>query len=224
MILCLIPRQEFDTIPDNASNYSYLMDFSYIFQNEEYKTKTVIEYIKKEINNQAAYDEKMEIVRQVEPRKIEEIVEEKKDLPMAHLKMESDNASIEDYYGELKADFANKYLGGGSLMSGCVQEQIMFANHPELFTAQLLCEVMKPNECLFLSGYKKYFKNSGYGYDTDYDGPETHVYKYDNQKMAKEYITAIDAQPFGSANYYEQLTKRYINRQLLKAYVGFNFK
>lgn len=64
----------------------------------------------------------MEIVRQVEPRKIEEIVEEKKDLPMAHLKMESDNASIEDYYGELKADFANKYLGGGSLMSGCVQE------------------------------------------------------------------------------------------------------
>jgi hypothetical protein len=32
-----------------------------------------------------------------------------------------DNQSIEDYYGDLKIDFANKYIGGGALMSGCVQ-------------------------------------------------------------------------------------------------------
>lgn len=49
---------------------------------------------------------------------------------MCPLKMAPDNASIEDYYGCLKADFANKYLGGGALTYGCVQEEIMFANHP----------------------------------------------------------------------------------------------
>jgi poly(ADP-ribose) glycohydrolase len=97
----------------------------------------------------------------------------------------------------LKADFANRYLGGGALGSGCVQEEIMFANHPELFTAQLLCEVMKPNECIFLSGFKKYFSNSGYGFSTSFRGFETHKYAYDAKGMAREYITAIDAQPFG---------------------------
>jgi hypothetical protein len=45
---------------------------------------------------------------------------------------------------ETNTDFRyNKFLGGGALLSGCVQEEIMFTNHPELFTSQLLCEVMK---------------------------------------------------------------------------------
>jgi hypothetical protein len=78
-------------------------------------------------------------------------------------------------------------------MTGCVQEEIMFTNHPELFTAQLLCEVMKPNECIFLSGYKKYFSNTGYGYSAAFDKAEEHIYDYDENGMAREYITAIDA-------------------------------
>ena len=64
---------------------------------------------------------------------------------MCKLTIDKNDASIEDYYGHLKADFANKFLGGGALLSGCVQEEIMFTNHPELFTSQLLCEVMKQN-------------------------------------------------------------------------------
>ncbi len=30
----------------------------------------------------------------------------------------------------IKVDFANKYIGGGALTKGLVQEEIMFANHP----------------------------------------------------------------------------------------------
>lgn len=55
-------------------------------------------------------------------------------------------------------------------MSGCVQEEIMFANHPELYTTQLLFEYMKPNEAIILTGFQKYFKNLGYGSSTEYDG------------------------------------------------------
>lgn len=30
--------------------------------------------------------------------------------------------SIEEFYGILKVDFANRYIGGGALGYGCVQE------------------------------------------------------------------------------------------------------
>jgi poly(ADP-ribose) glycohydrolase len=82
---------------------------------------------------------------------------------------------------------------------------------------------MKPNECIFLSGYKKYFKNDGYGWTATYGGPDTHQYKYDEKKQAVEYITAIDAVPFGRYNETEQFRKAGIDRELLKAYCGFSF-
>lgn len=54
----------------------------------------------------------------------------------------SDTESIEDFTGNVKVDFANKFIGGGALVHGCVQEEIMFATHPELFISVLFCEVM----------------------------------------------------------------------------------
>lgn len=53
--------------------------------------------------------------------------------------MTDDNQSIEDFYGTIKADFANKFIGGGSLTTGCVQEEIMFGNHPELYISMTFC-------------------------------------------------------------------------------------
>jgi len=137
---------------------------------------TVIEYLKKEIDNVKSYSEEFVIKRSCEEKSLEQIIQENKNKPMAKLSFQDENSSIEHHYGCLKADFANKFLGGGALMTGCVQEEIMFANHPELFTTQLLCEVMKPNESIFLLGFKKYFSNSGYGYTAAYDGLETHDY------------------------------------------------
>jgi hypothetical protein len=40
------------------------------------------------------------------------------------------HASIEEFTGLAKVDFANKFIGGGALHDGCVQEEIMFTNHP----------------------------------------------------------------------------------------------
>ncbi len=36
--------------------------------------------------------------------------------------IQSDNASIEDFNGSLKVDFANRFIGGGCLRNGCVQQ------------------------------------------------------------------------------------------------------
>jgi len=42
--------------------------------------------------------------------------------------------------------------------------------------------------------------------------------------MAEEYITAIDAIHFSGSNSKQQFTKKFFDRELLKAFVGFGFK
>ena len=51
----------------------------------------------------------------------------------------SNSADIEEGYGSVKVDFANKYIGGGAMIHGAVQEEIMFAAHPEMYVSILLC-------------------------------------------------------------------------------------
>jgi hypothetical protein len=70
---------------------------------------------------------------------------------------------------------------------------------------------MEPNEAIYLMGFKKYSKNSGYGHTTAYAGKESHKYIYVN-KMAAEYITALDAHCYGTANTKRQFLKQDINR------------
>lgn len=160
-----------------------IRDFSYIFSEQPYKTKCIFEYLKMELNrwkdNQELAQEKMTIHRHLIKKSLEELLEEKKDKVMSSVHICHDKESIEDFYGENKADFANKHIGGGSLGAGCVQEEIMFANRPELYTTMLLCEVMKENEAIVLSGFKKYFCNSGYAGTCAYDGPDHHEYSFD---------------------------------------------
>lgn len=49
-------------------------------------------------------------------------------------------------------DFASKYIGGGVLKSGLVQEEILFLMSPELIVARLFTEKLADNECLKITG------------------------------------------------------------------------
>ena len=49
-------------------------------------------------------------------------------------------------------DFANKFIGGGVLGRGCVQEEIRFLICPELILSRLFTEVLDDNECLIVKG------------------------------------------------------------------------
>ena len=49
-------------------------------------------------------------------------------------------------------DFANKFLGGGVLGHGCVQEEIRFLICPELLLSRLFTEMLDENECLLIKG------------------------------------------------------------------------
>ena len=57
-------------------------------------------------------------------------------------------------------DFANKFLGGGVLGHGCVQEEIRFLICPEMMVTRLFTEVLDKNECLIMRGMLViFFKN-----------------------------------------------------------------
>ncbi|KAB7503184.1 Poly(ADP-ribose) glycohydrolase [Armadillidium nasatum] len=62
-------------------------------------------------------------------------------LPITRLHIDS-NGLIEETHGLLQVDFANKYIGGGVLGLGCVQEEIRFVLCPELLVARLFTEVL----------------------------------------------------------------------------------
>ncbi|RNF23287.1 putative poly(ADP-ribose) glycohydrolase [Trypanosoma conorhini] len=81
--------------------------------------------------------------------------------PMENICMDS-KGRIEDNYGKLQVDFANKVLGGGVLQTGCVQEEIQFVTCPELLLSRLLSEPLLDTEALFMSGAGRYSLSEGY--------------------------------------------------------------
>ena len=59
-----------------------------------------------------------------------------------------------------KLDFANEFIGGGVLNSGCVQEEIRFMICPELLVTMLFTERMEPNETILIKGCERYENKS----------------------------------------------------------------
>ena len=45
---------------------------------------------------------------------------------------------------------------------GIVQEEIRFTICPEMLVSLLVCEVMQPNECIFLIGCEQFTTYNGY--------------------------------------------------------------
>ncbi|CAF1396985.1 unnamed protein product, partial [Adineta ricciae] len=126
---------------------------------------------------------------------------------------------IEDIECSLQVDFANRYIGGGVLNTGCVQEEIRFAICPEMIVSILVCEAMDDDECIFLIGCERYSSYRGYSktfqYDTDY---QDRSFK-DNWGRKWSHVVAIDAIYFDDP--LKQFDMKIIKREILKAYTGF---
>ncbi len=57
--------------------------------------------------------------------------------------------------------------------NGCVQEEIRFSICPEMLVSLLVCEVMEPNECVFLIGCERYATYQGYADSFKFAGDYT---------------------------------------------------
>ncbi|XP_031256537.1 poly(ADP-ribose) glycohydrolase 1-like [Pistacia vera] len=70
--------------------------------------------------------------------------------------------SIEDHSTDaLQVDFANKYIGGGALHRGCVQEEIRFMINPELIAGMLFLPSMADNEAIEIVGAERFSDYNG---------------------------------------------------------------
>ncbi|KPI90217.1 putative poly(ADP-ribose) glycohydrolase [Leptomonas seymouri] len=156
---------------------------------------------------------------------------------------------IENDAASLQVDFANRFVGGGVLRSGCVQEEIRMTLAPEMVLSRLVCEELAESEVLLISGAPNFCEATGYAekfqfmHGCDPWGSQAaqdshsrfcHVppllpaqAKHPRTQKAmlihNVCVLAMDAHSFrhcgGSANQYRL---PYLRRELRKAYVGFH--
>jgi poly(ADP-ribose) glycohydrolase len=77
---------------------------------------------------------------------------------------------VEDSAGAVQIDFANRFLGGGVLTGGCVQEEIRFSVCPELLAALPFCPAMRDHEAIRLHGAERFASVGGYAFGLRFAG------------------------------------------------------
>ncbi|XP_037889920.1 poly(ADP-ribose) glycohydrolase isoform X2 [Glossina fuscipes] len=140
-------------------------------------------------------------------------------LGVTPLHITSDGTIEDQGFGLLQVDFANKYLGGGVLSTGCVQEEIRFVICPELLISKLFTEVLRPTEALVMVGCERYSNYTGYARSFLWDSNHQDCTPRDNSRRRMTHIVAIDALAFMESNH--QYREELMLRELNKAYVGF---
>ena len=128
--------------------------------------------------------------------------------------------SLFDGNAKYCVDFSNKYIGGGTLTGGCVQEEILFASQPELLVAMYFMEVMDENSAIGIFNTIQYSCFQGYGKMISFIGSNM-INGYNNLKRFR--IIAMDAdfkdQCLNGADH--QIYKEIIKRDIYKAFAGF---
>lgn len=105
-------------------------------------------------------------------------------------------------------DFANSGVGGGFLTNGCAQEEILFSNFPELSIIKLICEELREEEAVVVSGARRFNLYSGYSHSFRFEGTYPHT-----QHPAKSIIVAVDAVDYSSKlSKSLQYSKKFISR------------
>ncbi|XP_057337113.1 poly(ADP-ribose) glycohydrolase-like [Microplitis mediator] len=145
---------------------------------------------------------------------------DKANCPLPPLHITSKGTIETDGVGLLQVDFANKYVGGGVLHWGCVQEEIRFVICPELLVTMLVTEELDDTEALIITGVERYSNYVGYSYSFKWAGNFVDETPRDSSGRRKTTVVAIDALYFSQAD--EQFHGRNIIRELNKAYVGFS--
>uniref|UniRef100_A0A0N5AGM0 poly(ADP-ribose) glycohydrolase n=1 Tax=Syphacia muris TaxID=451379 RepID=A0A0N5AGM0_9BILA len=133
----------------------------------------------------------------------------------------TDGTIEDDGFGMLEIDFANKYIGGGVVRFGCVQEEIRFLICPELIASCIFCEKMNVDEALIISGAQRYSNYTGYGRSFKWRPLEVNSEQLLRDRFGRYLceVVAIDALSYHSKQIQYEIDN--VNRELQKAYIGF---
>ncbi|XP_075217133.1 poly(ADP-ribose) glycohydrolase-like isoform X2 [Lycorma delicatula] len=221
--LCTFPRRntaktyssEYKNYPD--INFSRLYSFGYSECAQE-KFKCIVNYFRRVCTNcpegVITYSR-----HYVSSNDLPEWSKSNSMMPQLHV---NSTGSIEDEgTGMMELDFANKFVGGGVLGRGCVQEEIRFVICPELIVARLFTECLDDTEALIITGVERYNQYKGYGNSFMWAGDVKDQTPRDQYGRRLCVVVAIDAFKFQQAE--KQYTPQSINRELNKAYAAFSW-
>ncbi|VVC35590.1 Hypothetical protein CINCED_3A006843 [Cinara cedri] len=127
----------------------------------------------------------------------------------------------DDGDGMFQIDFANKFIGGGVLGHGCVQEEIRFLICPELLVSQLFSQQMLATEAIVITGVQRFSNYSGYADSFEWDGVHVDITPVDNNNRRHCTVVAIDAIYYRDPKV--QFTPKSLKRELNKGYAGFSW-
>ncbi|XP_071442454.1 poly(ADP-ribose) glycohydrolase-like isoform X2 [Hetaerina americana] len=230
---CTFPRRNTAREPSEYSTFPDI-NFNRLFQGHKWKPKAqiAVEKLKCLIHyfRQVCSKDPLGVVtfarRYCPESLLPKWPEAREIVPRLHV---SATGRIEDEgYGMLQVDFANKFVGGGVLGTGCVQEEIQFLIFPELIVSRLFTEALDRTEALVVSGCERYSVYKGYsetfrwagGYDPKKLSPNSSVTARDVYGRHLTSIVAIDALNFSSPS--RQYSQDALLREVNKAYVGFS--
>ena len=140
--------------------------------------------------------------------------------PFTKLHITSKGTIEDSGHGMLQVDFANKYIGGGVLSQGCVQEEIRFLICPELLISRLFTEELDINESLLIIGAERYSSYNGYAATFEWNSNYVDDTVRDDWERRQVQIVAIDALVFYGSGI-AQFKPGLMCRELNKAYCGF---
>ncbi|XP_062573298.1 poly(ADP-ribose) glycohydrolase-like isoform X2 [Saccostrea cucullata] len=125
----------------------------------------------------------------------------------------------DDGDGLLQVDFANKYMGGGVLGMGAVQEEIRFLICPEMIVTRLFTECLEKNESILMMGCERFSNYAGYAGKFKWSGDFVDKTERDDWGRLCTDVVAIDALIIREHSH--QFKTGSVIRELNKAYSGF---
>ncbi|KAK1154095.1 poly(ADP-ribose) glycohydrolase isoform X1 [Acipenser oxyrinchus oxyrinchus] len=204
------PRAEYSNYPD--INFNRL--FGESSKRKQQKLKTIFHYFK------SVTEEPPQGLVTFERRSLAGRCDWKHcDSKISKLHITSKGTIEKDGKGMLQVDFACAMVGGGVLGSGLVQEEIRFLTHTELIVSRLFTEKLGDWDALCITGPQCYSEYSGYSDTYSWEGPHTDTTERDRWMRRCTKIIAIDAIKF--KNEQQQFEMRNVDRELNKAYCGF---
>ncbi|CAB4319302.1 unnamed protein product [Prunus armeniaca] len=139
-------------------------------------------------------------------------------IPLCRFEVHSSGFIENQSSGALEVDFANKYIGGGALHKGCVQEEIRFMINPELIASMLFMPSMADNEAIEIIGAERFSNYTGYASSFRFSGDYVDKRDTDSLRRRKIRIIAIDALCSPGMRQYKQ---KLLLRENNKAFCGF---
>lgn len=215
----------------NQPNFNRLLTTCFAWAPSRGKLRCILHYFYRLASEPTQHQGIVSFIRRAVPLARPDLIQimstSTAEMPLSEFKLireeQEGGGGIEDAGpAALQMDFANEYIGGGVLGTGCVQEEIRFTVNPECLASLLFTERMHDNECVYIVGAERFAFFTGYAQSFRFTGPFIDQTPVDARGRRQTTIVAFDALAWSSRKSLAEFTRNNVVREILKAYIAFS--